>query len=83
MPNSSLSKLDKRKADAIRLAMHGRILRCPQGGNPKDCPLYEIRQLPIEERFEWLDLKVDEELQSLFLYHIKCLEKKKSADTAA
>lgn len=59
-----------------RLAMHGRILRCPMGTNPQDCPLYKIRLLPIEERIAWLAEKTDEEVEALFQYHIKCLDKK-------
>ncbi len=66
------------KESAVRTAMHGRILRCPIGGNPSDCPLYEIRQLSIEERMEWLDSKSDFELTALFGYHVKCLERKKA-----
>jgi hypothetical protein len=66
-----------RKPDsAARLAMHGRILRCPHEGNPRDCPLYEIRLLPIEERLAWIDSKTDEELQLLLSYHVNCLDKK-------
>jgi hypothetical protein len=61
---------------AVRTAMHGRLLQCALGGNPADCPLYEIRQLPIEERIEWLDSKEDEELMKLFTYHTKCLAEK-------
>jgi hypothetical protein len=62
--------------NAVRLAMHGRILRCPLGGNPPDCPLYEIRQKPLAKRMEWLKSKTDLELFELFEYHIKCLAKK-------
>ncbi len=67
------------KESAVRVAMHGRILRCPLGGNPADCPLHEIRLLPVEERLKWLDSKTDFELTVLFGYHIKCLEVKKNS----
>lgn len=61
---------------SVRTAMYGRILHCALGGNPPDCPLYEIRKLPIDERMEWLNTKEDEELMQLFNYHIKCLAEK-------
>ncbi len=59
-----------------RTLMHGRLLRCPMGGNPPDCPLYEIRLLPFEERIIWLESKTDFELTSLLGYHLNCFEKK-------
>ena len=61
---------------AIRTAMHGRILRCSMGDNPTDCPLHEIRKLPVEERIAWLDSKSDDELMGLFQYHVRCLGEK-------
>lgn len=63
-------------AEDARLGMCGRILRCPLGDNPEDCPLYEIRKLPIEERVEWLNARTDEEVTELFALHSKCLEEK-------
>lgn len=66
------------KDRGVRIAMHGRLLRCPMGGNPPDCPLYEIRLLPLEERLKWLDSKTDFELTVLFGYHVNCLDRKKA-----
>ena len=31
-------------ASDARMGMHGRILRCPVGDNPPDCPLHEARK---------------------------------------
>jgi hypothetical protein len=59
-----------------RFALHGRILRCPLGGNPITCPLYEIRKLPIELRIAWLESKTDEEVVALYEQHNACLQQK-------
>ena len=59
-----------------RMGMHGRILRCPVGENPKDCPLYEVRKWPMEKRVAWLESKSDDEILTLYTYHTGCLEKK-------
>ena len=59
-----------------RIAMHARILRCPLDGNPADCPLHEIRLLPVEERIAWLNEKSDVEIVALFRRHKTCLEHK-------
>ena len=66
--------LDRVLVEDAKLAMHGRILRCPLGGNPEDCPLHEIRKLPVEERVAWLETQTEEELISLYEQHIECLE---------
>ncbi len=62
--------------EEARIGMHGRILRCPLGGNPEDCPLYEVRKWPIEERLVWLDSKTNEEVVALYHRHNDCLEQK-------
>ena len=57
-----------------RMGMHGRILRCPLGGNPDTCPLHKIRKLPVEKRVAWLNSLSDEEVVKLYNYHTRCLE---------
>ena len=64
--------------EEARLAMHGRILRCPIGDNPADCPLHETRKLPVEDRLAWLESKTDEEVLELYSYHTNCLEERLS-----
>lgn len=64
--------------EEARMGMHGRILRCPLGGNPEDCPLHEVRKWPVEERIAWLVSRTDQEVVELYNYHINCLEQKMS-----
>ncbi len=66
------------RAQNARFGMHARILRCPLGNNPEDCPLYEVRKWPIEERVNWLNSKTDQEVIELFALHLECLERKLS-----
>jgi len=54
--------------EEARLGMHGRILRCPLGGNPEDCPLHEVRQWSLEDRLTWLESKTDKEVLELYTY---------------
>ena len=67
--------------EEARLGMHGRILRCPLGGNPEDCPLHEVRQRSLEDRLTWLESKTDKEVLELYTYHINCLERKLARQT--
>jgi hypothetical protein len=60
--------------DEARFALHGRILRCPLGGNPIECPLHDIRKLPMEDRVAWLEAQPDEEVVELYHLHNACLE---------
>ena len=57
-----------------KFSLHGRILRCPLGGNPEDCPMHEIRKLPVEDRIAWLESNTDEEIIALYELHSECLE---------
>ena len=57
-----------------KFSLHGRILRCPLGGNPEDCPLHEIRKLGVEDRIAWLESNTDEEIIALYELHSECLE---------
>lgn len=66
--------LNKDLVEEATFALHGRILRCPLGGNPEDCPLHEIRKLPVEERVAWLESQTDEEIVAAYELHNKCLE---------
>ncbi len=61
-----------------RMAMYGRILRCPVEDNPDDCPLKEVWEIPLEDRIAWLELKSDEEIIELHLHHTKCAAAKLS-----
>ena len=63
-------------AEEAKFELHGRILRCPLGENPEDCPLHEIRKLPLEDRIAWLESLTNEELIDLYAQHNKCMEGK-------
>ena len=69
-------ELDSVIVEEARIGMYARILRCPLGGNPEDCPLHEIRKWPMEQRLAWLESTNDEEVVELFNRHSDCLESK-------
>jgi hypothetical protein len=68
------------REEFARIAMHGRLLRCPAGGNPSDCPLFEIRQLSIEARIKWLNSQSDDDVLDMFLNHVRCADEKLGAE---
>ncbi len=78
MVNELYGGLNERKMSDARLALHGRILRCPMGGNPKSCPLHEIRLLPVQERIMWLESKTDEAVEVIYRSHVACLAQKRA-----
>ena len=59
--------------DEARFALDGRILRCPFGENPIECPLHELRKQPVEDRLAWLESKSDEEVVDLYRLHTDCM----------
>lgn len=74
--------LDSVTIEEARVGMHARILRCPMGGNPEDCPLHNVREWPMEERIAWLEAKTDEEVVELYRRHTDCLEFKLAWETS-
>ena len=66
--------ISKDLVEEARYALHGRILRCPFGGNPLECPLHEIRKLPVADRLAWLEAQSDEEVVELYQLHNACME---------
>ena len=83
MKNLRYQGFIKGNSNHVRVAMQGRILRCPLGDNPEDCPLHAIRLLPVEKRVAWLDSKSDEEVIALFSYHVGCLDEKVVGENVA
>jgi Fe-S-cluster containining protein len=62
----------------LRQSILGLILACPfDGTNPPDCQLYEIRQLSLKTRFEWVNGLTLEEAEAVWTNHEKCLMTKK------
>jgi len=66
--------------ELARMYLQARLLRCPLGDNPEDCPLHEVRKKPMHERYEWLNRKDDEEVVEMFRLHTKCINRKLQED---
>lgn len=78
-----MTEADDQIVEEARMALHGRILRCPLGKNPEDCPLHELRLKPIEERVAWLESKTDGEVVELYIQHVMCMKRKLTEQAAA
>ncbi|RMG39829.1 MAG: hypothetical protein D6719_12365 [Candidatus Dadabacteria bacterium] len=50
----------------------GLIVACPFGKELPDCPLREVRKLPLKERFKILEAMPEEELDRILEHHEKC-----------
>jgi len=51
--------------------------------NPVNCPLCDLRPLPLHERRDWICRLSDEELEYLATYHRSCFAHKMAERTAA
>lgn len=79
MQRDQASPFDEVDSEEARLALCGRVLRCSEEeGNPEDCPLHELRQLPVAERMVWLESRTDEDVEAIFRYHLQCSINKRS-----
>lgn len=46
---------------------------CPvKRDNPDDCPLHELRMLPMAGRFEWAKTRTREEAKAILAAHASC-----------
>jgi len=51
--------------------------QCPvEGGNPVDCPLFDVRQLAPAKRRHWVEALTQDELAYLNAYHCVCAQLK-------
>jgi hypothetical protein len=66
----------KYSPEYFKVMLMGLIIECPLGGNPKDCQLYERRNLPINQNVQWVKSLSNIELKKTYLAHCECLEKK-------
>ena len=66
----------KKRPVYIKTMLMGLIIECPLGGHPKDCPLYDRRNLPMNRKVKWVNSLSNDELQKAYLMHCECLKKK-------
>ena len=58
----------------------GLAMTCPLGqDNPVDCPLHEIRELSLAERFKWVKARTRDEAQNILSYHTHCCPRMQDA----
>ncbi len=52
------------------------LIHCPshEGGSPRNCPLFHIRQLTEKSRYRYLETLSENEKRALLLSHIYCSE---------
>jgi hypothetical protein len=77
-----MMKLDIKDFEALRTFQYGLVMGCPLPGspNPSYCQLHELRLLPVEERFQWVDKLSDEECLRYYLAHKQCYSERASME---
>ena len=55
---------------------YGLLFGCPLKSEKFDCPLIDLRKLPILERIQALNNKSEKELMELEQHHKKCLQER-------
>jgi len=70
---------DKDAIEFTRVMLKGLLLECPyHRGNPEDCQLNKIRNLPEVERIKWASNLTDEECHGIYSQHILCIREKEA-----
>jgi hypothetical protein len=73
MKGMGMNKADMNSPELVRTMLVGLTIECPQGDDPKVCPLHGMRQLSFSEKFEWVKSLPDNELFNTYFLHCKCL----------
>jgi hypothetical protein len=66
--------IDINDIEALKTFEYGLMMACPvsREPNPSDCQFHDIRLLPLEERFNWVDELSDKKCVWHYLRHEKC-----------
>ena len=64
---------DSATADLDMALLMGLAVACPVGqDNPADCPLHEVRDLPLIQRVAWVKARTQDEVKNILSYHRTC-----------
>ena len=64
----------KRTLQELKQLILGLTMACPfDQTNPSSCQLHEIRKLDLKERFQWSARLTQEEAESIWANHEKCI----------
>jgi hypothetical protein len=67
----------KRGLPELRQLILGLAMACPfDQSNPPACQLYEIRNLGLKERFQWVSKLTLSEAEGIWAIHEKCINTK-------
>jgi hypothetical protein len=70
------------RLDYLRPTVVALMVDCPFEPNPKDCPAFNMRQKPLQERVAWVLSMSTEELERFHAAHLECLVRKEAAAIA-
>jgi len=62
--------------DKKRIWARGLLVECPFKAPLKDCPLKEVRKLPIKQRIAKVDEMSDADLDAVLAHHWECQAKR-------
>ena len=61
------------KEDVAVVRLFGLAITCPVvQDNPPDCPLYNVREMPLVQRLEWAKSRTREEAEAVLHNHSCC-----------
>lgn len=73
---TDIRHVDLDNLPSLRSYIFGLAMACPVAGNPGDCPLHEIRNLPVQQKAAWAESLTREECLEIFNYHCACYDLK-------
>jgi len=59
-----------------KIFAQGLMVDCPMGKPLENCPLLDLRKLPLKTRMQLVDEMSEEKLEETISYHKQCLAKR-------
>jgi hypothetical protein len=81
MKNNPHSTKENDQSQNLFSMLIGLSMRCPfDQSNPCECPFFEVRQMPLDERYRWAKSLSEAEVEAVCDRHWACLVGKQKPD---
>jgi hypothetical protein len=70
--------MDEFSIEQQRTWVKGLLIECPMGEAMDDCPVRDLRSLPIEKQLITVDGMTPEKVQEVVVHHKQCLKKREA-----
>lgn len=71
--------MDELPIEQKRTWVKGLLIQCPMGAAMDDCPMRDLRSLPIARQLITVDTMKPEQVEEVIVHHKQCLKKREGS----